>query len=200
MGRVVQATVLCLIIVVLGTASCAALTPVTQDEITTWTRLIVPLPKSIQILGKVQVDCDEIAIVLPGNSDIKIPQARKELRTALGLSETGADPASPTFTITLQLGGTESNDLVALANSDQAYKIIPEPGDAGLRLVALQPAGLYYAAKTLAQMLPWRVSGGSVQIPIAQIQDWPDMADRGLWGCDHFLWLKWMGDRKMNIG
>ena len=185
---------------VVGQISHAARTAVTQDEITTWTRRTIPLPKSMQILGKVQVDCDRISILLPASSDIKVPQARKELRQALGLSETGDDHVDPAFTITLQLGGSESAQLTGVANSDQAYRIFPEEGDTGLRLVALQPQGLYYAAKTLVQMLPWRVSGGAVQIPIVEVLDWPDMADRGLWGCDHFLWLKWMGDRKMNIG
>lgn len=201
MNRLVGAVLaVALLSVVTGSVSYAARIAVTADEITTWTRLTVPLPKSMQILGKVPVDCDRVAIVLPASSDIKVPQARKELRLALGLSETGDDPSNPLFTITLQLGGAESSGLSALANSDQAYKILPEPGDTGLRLVALQPAGLYYAAKTLAQMLPWRVSSGSVEIPIIEVLDWPDIADRGLWGCDHFLWLKWMGDRKMNIG
>ena len=199
-NRVVGGILATVLLMMARPVSHAARMAVTADEITTWTRYTVPLPKSIQILGKVQVDCDRVAIVLPASSDIKVPQARKELRQALGLPETGDDPSNPAFTITLQLGGSESSGLSALANSDQAYKILPEAGDTGLRLVALQPAGLYYAAKTLVQMLPWRVSGGSVQIPIVQVLDWPDIADRGLWGCDHFLWLKWMGDRKMNIG
>lgn len=174
--------------------------PVTTEEASTWARYTVPLPKSLQILGKQAVSCNRIAIVLPGSSDIRIPQARKELRQALGLPETGENPSNPEFTITLQLGGGESDVLLPLPNKDQAYRIFPEAGDTGLRLVALQPMGLYYAAKTLSQMLPWRVSGGIAEIPIMEVLDWPDMTDRGLWGCDHFLWLKWMSDRKMNIG
>lgn len=200
MRKLVLISVLVLILINIHTAPWAAKTAVTQDEITTWTRYVIPLPKSISFSGKVSVPCADVAVVLPQSTDVRVLQARKELRQALGLSETGDDPASPTFTITLQLGGAESADLSSLKNSDQAYKILPEASDAGLRLVALEPAGLYYAAKTLSQMLPWRRSGGVVQIPMVQIQDWPDMADRGLWGCDHFAWLKWMGDRKMNIG
>ena len=167
----IRTILLSTVIAVLGSVSCSALTSVTPDEVTTWTRRTIPLPKQMQILGKVQVQCAGVSIVLPTNTDIKIPQARKELRTALGLPEEGDNPANPTFTITLQLGGSESTDLSVLANSDQAYKIFAEPNDAGLRLVALQPAGLYYAAKTMVQMLPWRVASGSVQIPIVQVLD-----------------------------
>lgn len=200
MGRFVAFVAVLLAIVMGGSVCWAARTAATPEEITTWTRHIIPLPKQVQILGKVGVQCADVSVVLPSSSDVKVPQARRELRQALGLPQNGDDPSAPVFTITLQLGGTESADLAALANSDQAYKIFPEAGDTGLRLVALEPAGLYYAAKTLSQMLPYKRSGGSVQIPIIQITDWPDMADRGLWGCDHFAWLKWMGDRKMNIG
>jgi hypothetical protein len=200
MRKSAAAIVVSFILTVLASASWTAPLSVTQDEITTWTRYTVPLPRSVTFQGKVSVSCAEVSIVLPASSDIKVPQARKELRQALGLSDSGDNPTNPAFTITLQLGGSESDPLVSLLNSDQSYRIFPEADNSGLRLVALQPAGLYYAAKTLSQMLPWKRSGGTVQIPLVTIQDWPEMADRGLWGCDHFLWLKWMGDRKMNIG
>lgn len=183
-----------------GSAALAAITSVSPEEAATWTRYTVPLPKQMQITGKVSAQCNKVSVVLPASSDIKVPQARKELREALGLPGTGDNPVSPDFTIILQLGGTEASSLNSLANSGQAYKIFPESNNAGLRLVALEPAGLYYAAKTLQLMLIPKVSGGIVQIPMIEVLDWPDMADRGLWGSDHYLWLRWMADRKLNIG
>lgn len=116
---------------------CRRHNTVLPDEVTTWSRYTVPLPKQIAISGKVRVSCASVAVVLPASSDIGVLQARKEIREALGLPGVGDDPASPAFTITLQLGGAESAGLEILANSDQAYKIIPEAGDTGLRLVAL---------------------------------------------------------------
>lgn len=184
----------------LSPACFASVTSVSPGEVQTWIRYVVPLPKQIQITGKASVECSKVSIVLPESPDIKVPQARKEIRETLGLSASGSNPANPDFTITLQLGGAEASGLSSLPNSEQAYRILPEAGGSGLRLVALDPYGLYYAAKTLQLMLAPKVSAGRAEVPILEVLDWPDMADRGLWGCDHFVWLKWMGDRKMNIG
>ena len=90
--------------------------------------------------------------------------------------------------------------IISLKNSEQASKVTVEPANNGLRLIALQPRGLYYAVKSLQQLIAPYVSASNARMPLFTMTDWPDMMDRGLWGCDHFLWLRWMADRKMNIG
>jgi len=114
-----------------------------------------------------------------------------------------ADPARPAeegpFTISLQLGGPRAARLRALPNSDQAYCIFPQPGYAGLSIVALTPRGLYYGARTLAQLISYSADDGSVQMPIIRVTDWPDLSERGLWGSDSFLHLPWLGRHKMNV-
>jgi len=163
-----------------------------------WILHAVPLPKSIEISSKVAVPRCEVAIVAPGKSDPVIEQACRELWDAIRIPETGKGPEKSSFAVNLQLGGAEAESLRALKNSDQAYSISPEANDAGLRLVALTPRGLYYAAKTLQQLMNARATPDAVEMPIMRVTDWPDMEDRGLWGSDSYLQLKWLADRKMN--
>lgn len=197
--RLTSLAVLILLLRAVSPASAATL-PVTEQEAQQWLLHTVPLPKSASIASAVVVAPSEVAIVPAASTDVVALQAVKELREALRLAEGAPNPPSPAFTISLVLGGPEAADLSALKNSEQASKVIVETGDTGLRVVALQPRGLYYAVKTLQQLIRPHASAESLRIPLLQMTDWPDMTDRGLWGSDHFLWLRWMADRKLNIG
>lgn len=172
--------------------------PISANDASAWSRYLVPLPRTLSIAAKWQLDPATVAVVVPPGSDIVINQAGRELRESLGRPGIAPNPVSPAFTITLQLGGSESVPLESLKNSDQAYLISPEPGDVGLRIVALGARGLYYGAKTLQQLILAYDSPGSVQMPILTVTDWPDLVDRGVWGNDSSERTRWMGDRKMN--
>ncbi|HNT35790.1 MAG TPA: hypothetical protein PKH07_12435, partial [bacterium] len=67
-----------------------------------------------------------------------------------------------------------------------------------LTLVALEPRGIYYASKTVQQLLKAKRVGDRVGIPMMEVTDWPDLEDRGLWGCDAYHHMRWLSDRKMN--
>lgn len=164
---------------------------VPADESRAWVRYVVPLPKSISIPAKVVLP--KSVPVVANAADPVTKQARKELAEVLGA---GAEAA---FTVKLQIGGAESEPLRRLPNNDQAYRILPGAANKGLKLVALHPRGIYYAAKTLQQLLNARATTSRVEIPLLTVTDWPDMQDRGLWGSDSFIRLKWMADRKMNL-
>lgn len=181
----------------LAAAEPVALTP---EEAQAWARYLVPLPKTLNITHKVELDPAQVAVIPPGGTSVVTDQACKELRQALGRAANAPNPPSPAFTITLVLGGDEAASLASLKNSEQASKITIEPAQNGLRLVALQPRGLYYAVKSLQQLIIPYVKNNTALMPLFEMTDWPDMTDRGLWGCDHFAWLRWMADRKMNIG
>lgn len=179
----------------------AAATPraaVTAAEAEEWIRHTVPLPKDIAIESRVTVNPATVAIILPDPADEALEQAAAGLRVALGVPPEKGDPANPAFTITLRLGGPEADALRELHNAGQAYHIAPLPGDSGLVLVALTSRGLLYAAKTLQQLIAPKASAGVAQIPLLRVTDWPDLADRGLWGTDTFLNLPWLADRKLN--
>jgi len=171
---------------------------VLRDEALAWTRYLVPLPKQVEITAKLTVPANRVAIEVTGTSAQLVQQAVKELREALGLSEDAPSPTQPLFTIALRMGGPNAQKLRDLKNADQAYSILPDKDQAGLRLIALKPRGLYYAAKTLQQLIREKANAAAVTMPVLEVRDWPDMEDRGLWGSDSSNHLRWMSDRKMN--
>lgn len=172
--------------------------PVSNEEARAWMRYLVPLPRSIVIAGRLAVDPKSVAVYPQSSADIVVNQAARELRESMGLPGGSANPSKPEFSITLQIGGADSAPLQSLRNSDQAYSIISEAGDSGLRIVALAPRGIYYGAKTLQQLIAARRGNGIVEMPVLAVTDWPQLRDRGVWGNDSFQKTRWMADRKMN--
>ena len=175
------------------------LVEVTPTEAKGWLRHVIPLPKQVELSAKVVTTPASVSLVPPAQHDLLTAQAVDELRACLRQPADRSDGAGATFAITLQLGGDEAGPLRELQNWGQAYRLFPEPNGEGLRLVALTSSGLFYAAKTLAQLITARATEGRVEVPLATIADWPDMAERGLWGSDSFLHLKMLGDVKMNL-
>lgn len=168
---------------------------VSQDEARQWIRHAVPLPKQIEIASRVRLAAGEVAVEATGAADPLVRQAVRELLEALGTTEAASRKA---FTIRLELGGKDADELKGLANSDQAYRIVPASNGGGLRLIATGSHGVYYASKTMQQLLKARARDGQVDVPLLRVTDWPDMADRGLWGGDSYEYLRWMSDRKLN--
>ena len=169
---------------------------VTQGEAEEWIRHTVPLPKQIEITGKVTVPAEEVVVRTVEGSDPLVRQAAIELYEALGMVIPPAGGGKRTFQLVLTLGGAEAEGLKGLPNGDQAYRIVPIEG--GLRLTAAGRRGVYYASKTMQQLIQARIRDGRAEIPIVKVTDWPDMEDRGLWGSDASNHLRWMSDRKMN--
>ncbi|MBN1490676.1 MAG: hypothetical protein JXA69_12225 [Phycisphaerae bacterium] len=172
--------------------------PVTEPEAAAWLHHVVPLPKQVAITGRVVVAPQQVHIVTADTAPPLVAQAVRELRECLGQPPDGPATQSPVFTITLELGSEAAQALASLKNADQAYRIVPDERSSVLRCVAREPRGLYYAAKTLQQLIRARAEARQVSIPICEVTDWPDIGDRGLWGsdaCDH---LRWLSDRKMN--
>ena len=110
---------------------------------------------------KVVLQPDEVGVRLePGAGDIG-DHAAKELKT-LFATKAGVEAAGSGFEIVIGLArGTEAGRdvseeerrrLRSLPNRDQAYLIKPV-GENRLVLAALEPRGLYYAVRTLHQLL-----------------------------------------------
>ena len=167
--------------------------PISSSEEINWIRHTVPLPKSIRITGKVTVPRRSVEVIAPPEHNIVVEQAVDELNQLFG----GPCSGLRAFTVRLELGEPDSGELVGLKNSSQAYLIIPA-GETELRLVALAPPGLYYAAKTLQQLVAAGRAGDKLNMPVVAVKDWPDLEDRGLWGSDNFANIAWLADRKMN--
>jgi hypothetical protein len=168
-------------------------TGVDTEQSRAWVRWATPLPKSISLDSKVVLSPKQVAVSYAEPADALVAQAAKELRAAIG----SESEASAAFTIRLQVGGPESEPLRGMQNSDQAYLIQPSNGD--LRLVGLTPTGVYYAAKTLGQLIKAKANDQQVEIPLVTAKDWPDLARRGMWGADTHAWISWMSDHKFNM-
>lgn len=159
-----------------------------------WLDHLVPLPQEIALTGAQAVPRGSVRIIPPDTAAPPIASALSELRDAVGES-----PRSHRATIRLLLGGARANSLRALPNSEQAYRIeTPVPGRE-LRIIALEPPGLYYGALTLAQLIRARSTGADVTLPELTMTDWPAIGDRGLWGSDSHLEIPWMAHRKLNL-
>lgn len=167
--------------------------PVSPTEAAQWLDQLAPLPREIAISGKRALRRGEIALAGRTNGSPVLAQAAMELRELLGEGATGAN-----FTITLQLGGADAEALKPLKNPAQAYRIVPEADGRGLRLVALSDRGLYYAAKTLQQLVRARTGAERLAMPLLTVRDWPEMETRGLWGSDSFHWLPLLANWKLN--
>lgn len=179
---------------VFAAAAPAPSQPVPQEEALKWTRHLVPLPKKIEFMSKVHVPVNQISISLHSDKEPLALQAAKELRECLGTQQRPVADAS--VHLVLKINAQEPA-LTNLPNRDQAYRIGPMEGSS-LLLVGGGPRGLYYAAKTMQQLLKAELRDGRAAIPLVSITDWPDLDDRGLWGGDSSEHIRWMSDRKMN--
>lgn len=191
--------------------------PVGREEAAQWTRWVIPLPREIAIANKTLVTAGQIAITVAPNATPLVRCAAAELAEALQ-QKTGARVAvgeKPNTGAKLEiLLGTCAKDgrmagqavpgaerLAGVSCPEQAYRIVPL-GDRRLALVGLRPEGVYYAAKTLKQLVSSTISSagqGQAAIPLADVTDWPDLAERGLWGGSANQDIEWMADRKMNL-
>jgi len=169
-----------------------------EDDALAWVRHTTPLPKQIEITGWLAVPPNKVAFNASDPSAPLVVEAVRELRESLNQLPGTGNPATKQFTITLQLAGTQAQDLTGLKNSDQSYHIFSNEREDGLQLVALTPKGLYYASKTLQQLIKAKRTNEKVMMPVLTVTDWPDMADRGLWGTDTQLHMRWLSDRKFN--
>ena len=189
--------------------------PVGNGEATKWTHGLIPLPRKIAIDRKILASAPQIAITLLPDASLLEHEAAAELAGVLaqktgtkinvGAGRTGNDMLQ----IMLgccgkdgKLAGREVPGVARLAtlpNREQAYRIAPL-GARTLALVGVRPPGVYYAAKTLKQLISAASSAqGQATIPMAQVTDWPDLAERGLWGGSANDDIAWMAERKMNL-
>ena len=187
--------------------AAAAATPVSSTEQAAWIRWLLPLPKQITIDRQVQLPAAEVKLTLVGEACDVIQTAAEQIRQ-LFQEKAGSDCSQGKFEILLgvcdsagKLGDLvlpEAQQLAKLPNSEQAYVIRPL-SDERLVLAALDERGVYYAAQTLCQLLENGFDNGRVTIPLAKVTDWPDLAERGLWGGSANRDVVWMSRYKMNL-
>ena len=185
------------------TTASAAVVPVPGPQQKAWLRWLVPLPKEVAIERMVTLPVADVGIRLRERADETEHAAAEELRALLEGKTEGA-----AFEILLgvvdaegKVAGVAVPDaarLTTLPNKQQAYVIRPV-GPSRLVLAALDSRGVYYAAQTLRQLLESTLADGRVSIPLATVTDWPDLAERGLWGGNANHEILWLARHKMNL-
>ncbi len=202
-------------IVVAVTVICASMCAgamemrdVSRDEAAAWARWTIPLPKRMEIARKAVVDPAEVGIRLRRGATEVERTAAQQLEQMLG-AESRVSPLDQAFRIVIgvcdddgTVWGREAIDpqrLRRLPNSDQAYAIVPLPERNEIVLTALTGEGVYYAAQTLGQLLERTLTNPVVEIPLAEVLDWPDLEERGEWGGSAVRDIEWMSRRKMNL-
>jgi hypothetical protein len=187
----------------------ANVTKITQDEAKTWIRHLIPLPHEISIQGKRTLNPRDIRIRLRQRASETEKQAAAELEQ-LFRDRAGVVPTGSRFEILIGVLDAQqkiegiavvgAERLKTLPNHEQAYMIQPQK-DHKLLLVGFNEQGVYYAARTLYQLLEPALSQTSVCIPLAEVVDWPDMQERGIWNFPQPAeWIPWMASLKLNYG
>lgn len=186
-------------------ASGAASVALSREEAVRWVRWLLPLPHEIRLDRKVAVPRGRITVALRPGAGLVERQAAEEISAFAGAAD-----GKPLFTILVgiqdaawrqgALSEARRKRLESLPNRDQAYVILPA-GDSTLLLTALDGKGVYYAARTLCQLLEASARQRDVDVPLAEITDWPDLEERGLWNFpEPASWVPWMASLKLNYG
>ncbi len=191
-----------LLIAVSAAGAYAGVSTVTPAEGKVLVRHLIPLPHEIRIEKKAVVSPGDVRItVRPGATEIE-RNAAAEL-SALFRERTGKEPSGNGFEIRIgvndpRMGARLAARLKSLPNHEQAYAVIPD-GSGRIVLTGLDGRGVYYAARTLHQLLEATLTRDTAAIPLAEITDWPDLDERGLWNFGQpEIWIPWMASLKLN--
>ena len=192
---------------VITEAAGGASTSVPEPEQARWVRWLLPLPKQVSIDRQVELPAAEVKLTVAKAAGGAAQTAADELRS-LFKEKAGADCREGRFEILMGVCDSQGNldgmaipgaaQLADLPNADQAYLIRPL-GETRLVLTAIDERGVYYAGQTLRQLLETGFHDGKVTIPLVSVTDWPDLAERGLWGGSANQDIVWMSQYKMNL-
>ncbi len=171
-----------------------------------WVQYLLPMPHEIDIGELIECPPSAVAVRTPDGAGPMVRRAAEDVRRLLG---TIVEPEAPVCDIlvgTVDAGGTlagipvDAAQLERLPNSDQAYLIVPH-GRQQLLLAALTGRGVYYASRTLCQLLEPALTPQQAVIPMIRVVDWPDFDERGLWNFpDEAEWIPWLSSMKLNYG
>ncbi|MBI5819506.1 MAG: hypothetical protein HZA88_11020 [Verrucomicrobia bacterium] len=197
----------CLVVLLVAWSAAQAASDASADAAKPWLRHLIPLPKEITFKDFVKSNPADVAVKLrEGATDVE-QQAAALLNAALGQT-TGQVTAKPKFEILLgrctpdgKLGRVKipgADKLAGKPNSDQAYVIAPVSSRT-LVLAGLTERGVYYAARTLSQLLETRRTATAVTLPLVRVLDWPDLSERGEWGGNAPSDCEWMSSYKLNL-
>ncbi len=167
------------------------LSPVPKNQKIQWLNYVIPLPKEVAIERQLECPLSQVRVRVRENaSDVECYAAKKLAK----ILKKKINDRSGAFEILL--GVCDANGMVQglhipqaaklndLPNRQQAYYVTPH-GENRLVVTALDEKGLFYGAMTLKQLIEPMIKFGKARIPLCEITDWPDLAERGRWGRNH---------------
>jgi len=163
--------------------------PATKEDGKQLLNHLLPLPHAIAINEKVVLNPEDISVKLrKGAGDVE--KNGFSILTNLVNDRLGHVPSGNVFEIIVgvfdengKLDGRpveNAEKLKALPNNDQAYLIQPIGRDT-LIVTGNNEKGVYYGVRTLCQILTPVLNKDKIEMPLVKVEDWPDMAERGLW-------------------
>lgn len=182
----------------------------TADELASWQRWLCPLPKQVELAGKVTVPVERLRVRTNDPATVLDGQLGVELAGALE-AKTGVKPdlaagAAPgDFVLDFRRRERDKTLLADKAHPDQAYilETVTEDGQVTLTCRALSETGSMFGMRTLIQLLVASAQGTgqevTVDIPVGKITDWPDLEERGQWGGSVVQDLEWLAGFKHNL-
>ncbi|MBT4484736.1 MAG: hypothetical protein HOC71_13785 [Candidatus Latescibacteria bacterium] len=201
--------VICFLLLTLNSIAVAENSIVSPKEQKEWLRHLIPLPHEISFKEKITINPKNVLITVRKNASETEKYAASELK-ALFKEKTGVAPSGKAFEIIIgvidahgKLEGAllkSAERLEILPHKEQAYSIQPV-GKNKLLLGALNERGVYYAVRTLHQLLEPFITKNEVSIPLVEVIDWPDMDERGIWNFPNPKdWIPWLASVKLNYG
>jgi len=198
--------------------SCAMLqaapTRVSQQQAHDWLLNVIPHPQQVTIPAKLVVPVSDICILLDDDPAVLYANQAKDIAARLE-DRCGAALPPPQQAQVVLVAGTmdEAGEvrgypvpwaerLRGLKNADQAYSIHLANSNT-LVVAGAKPAGVYYGLLTLWHLVrpTIRQEGGEwlAAVPLCEVLDWPDLAERGEWGGSVNRDIEWLADCKMNL-
>ncbi len=165
-----------------------------------WLRCLLPLPRQVSIQGSVTCSRKAVRVAAAGPADEVLEEAVALLTEAVGAS----CEEEPQLTITLgrigDLDAVPEDRLAEARHLGQAYAITC-PSEAEIVVAGGSSVGALYGAVTLAQLLDASAGADSLELPLSEIVDWPEIEERGVWNFpDEQSWVPWMAGLKLNYG
>jgi hypothetical protein len=171
---------------------------------------LLPMPKQCKVLGVAHIPARSLRVVLPEQPTELDRCAAAELAAvladALAQGPVAFGGAVDGFALVLRRSPDDEAALKGLRNSDQAYRIVPVTAQGEVTSLvcgAITDVGTYYAVKTLKQLIAANLHGkgdaATIDLPICDLVDSPDLGERGEWGGSCLADLEWMSDCKFNL-
>jgi hexosaminidase len=144
--------------------------------------LVIPAPASIELTPSSNFAITPATVISFEPSDERVGRIARELSRLLGsaleaapaVRQASGQPAAGSVHLAVR------PDNAALGEEGYDLTIAPD----GIRMVANQPAGLFYGVQTLRQLLPWSIEYEAarprpISVPTGRIVDSPRFAWRG---------------------